>query len=85
MLTVVGIIALGAAGDPATGRPNTAAWAQWHLVGAICGILLIAWTYVVAWNNVFANHAIIERIVAEVAHIRRERGWNKSEPAQQNR
>ena len=85
MLAVVGIIALGGAADPATGRPNTQAWAEWHLAGAIAGILLIAWTYVVAWNNVFANHAIIERIVAEVGRIRRERGWNKLEPAEQNR
>jgi hypothetical protein len=73
MLTVVGIIALGGAADPATGRPNTQAWAQWHFVWAIAGILLIAWTYVVAWNNVFANHAIIEQLVAEVDRIRRER------------
>jgi hypothetical protein len=73
MLAVVGIIALGGAADPATGRPNTRAWAQWHLSGAVAGILLIAWTYVVAWNNIFANHAIIERLVAEVGRIRHER------------
>ena len=33
MLTVVGVIALGAAADPATGRPNTQAWTNFHLVG----------------------------------------------------
>jgi hypothetical protein len=81
MLAVVGIIALGGASDPATGRPDTQEWAQWHLVGAISGIVLIAWTYLVAWNNVHANHAIIERIVAEVDRIRQERGWK--EPAEQ--
>ena len=33
MLTVVGVIALGAAADPATGRPNTQAWTNYHLAG----------------------------------------------------
>jgi hypothetical protein len=74
MLTVVGIGALGAAGDPATGRPDTAPWAVVHLIVATCGTLLIAWTYVAAWNNIAANHAVIERIVREVARIRKQRG-----------
>ena len=85
MFAVIGIIALGGAADPATGRPDTQTWVQWHFVAAIGGIVLIAWTYVVAWNNVLANHAIIERIVAEVGRIRHERGWNKPEPAERNR
>jgi hypothetical protein len=79
MLTVVGVIALGAAADPATGRPNTQSWAEWHLVGSVLGIALIAWTYVVAWNNIVANHAIIERLVAEVARIRQQRGLEPRE------
>jgi hypothetical protein len=74
MLAVVAIIALGGAADPATGRPSTEAWVDWHLVGAIVGICFIAWTYLVAWNNIVANHAIIERLVADVARIRHERG-----------
>jgi hypothetical protein len=74
MLTVVGVIALGAAADPATGRANTQAWSDWHLVAAGLGIGLIAWTYVAAWTNIVANHRIIERLVAEVALIRKHRG-----------
>jgi hypothetical protein len=74
MLTVVAVIALGAAADPATGRANTQSWADWHFFGAGLGIALIAWTYVVAWTNILANHAIIEQLVAEVARIRHERG-----------
>jgi hypothetical protein len=76
MLAVVAIIALGGAADPATGRPGTEAWSQWHLIGAIVGICFIAWTYVVAWNNIVANHAIIEQLVGEVARVRRDRGLN---------
>jgi hypothetical protein len=73
MLAVIGIIALGGASDPATGQPNTKAWVDWHLWGAVAGIALIAWTYVAAWNNVVANHAIINSLVEEVAKIRREK------------
>jgi hypothetical protein len=83
MLTVVAIIALGAAGDPATGRPSTRTWADWHLIGAFLGIPLIAWTYVVAWRNVSANHAIIEQLVADVGRIRSERGLDAGTPARQ--
>jgi hypothetical protein len=81
MLAVVGIIALGGAADPATGRIDvatgelkTAAWAPWHMAGAFCGILFIAWTYLLAWNNIFAQHTIIQSLVAQVARVRRERG-----------
>jgi hypothetical protein len=74
MLVVVVVIALGAASDPGTGRPDTRAWVDVHLVGAIVGVLLIGWSFVVAWNNVFANHEIIAGLVAAVARIRRERG-----------
>jgi hypothetical protein len=77
MLAVVAIIALGGAADPATGRPYTAAWASWHLAGAFAGICFIAWTYVVAWNHIVANHAIIEQLVADVGQIRRERGMDR--------
>jgi hypothetical protein len=79
MLTVILIIALGAAADPGTG-PNTEGWAEWHLIGAIVGTAFIAWTYVVAWNNVVAHYAIIQRLVAEVAHIRRDRGLEQTGP-----
>jgi hypothetical protein len=72
MLAAIGIIALGGAADPATG-PNTREWTDWHFGGALGGIVLIAWTYVAAWNNVVANQVIINNLVAEVARIRRHR------------
>jgi hypothetical protein len=74
MLGVVTVIALGGAADPASLQPNTKAWANWHLVGAFSGIGLVAWTYLVSWNNIVANHAIITGLVAEVARLRKERG-----------
>jgi hypothetical protein len=74
MLAVVGVISLGAAADPATMRPNTQWWSYWHLVGAMLGIVFVAWTYLVEWNYIVANHSIIEQLVAEVGRVRRERG-----------
>jgi len=79
MLAVVVVISLGAASDRATGRPNTQAWVSWHLVGAYLGTAFIAWTYVVAWNNIVANHAIINELVDKVAAVRRERGLSPHE------
>jgi len=77
MLAVVGIIALGGAADPATLRPNTKAWTDWHLFGAFLGIIFVIWTYVVEWNNIVANHDIIEQIVAEVGRFRRDHGLDQ--------
>ena len=80
MLTIVGVIALGAASDPATGRQDTQSWANYHLAGALGGLLFVAWTYVTAWNLTSANQTLIERIVAEVDRIRRDRGLAADRP-----
>jgi hypothetical protein len=73
MLAVIGIIALGGAADPsATLRHDSQGWVQWHLAGAILGIIFIAWTYFISWNNILANHGVIGRIVAEVSRRRQE-------------
>lgn len=74
MLGVVVVIALGGAADPASLQPNTKAWANWHLMGGFLGIGLVGWTYLVAWNNIVANHSIITALVAEVARFRRDHG-----------
>lgn len=78
MLTVVGVSALGAASDPGTGRPGTAWWADVHLLGAFGGLALIAWTYFRAWLNIAENQRVIERIVAQVRQIRKERGLDSA-------
>ncbi len=74
MLAVVGVIALGAAADPATGRPGTEEWITPHLVGALAGLAFIAWTFFVEWNNIDANHAVIADVMTEVRRMRAERG-----------
>ena len=89
MLTVVGVSALGAAADPATGRlvPGTlqlatAAWAPYHLVGSFAGVALIGWVYFVCWNNIYANHQVIEKVLARVRRVREEKGLETEETPQ---
>lgn len=81
MLAVVGIVALGGASDPATGRANTEQWVNLHLTAALAGIMFVATTYVAAWNNITANQTIISQIEAEVRRIREERGLDRPQPA----
>jgi len=74
MLAVVGVIALGAAADPATGLPHTSSWVIPHLVGALAGIAFIGLTFYVAWQNISANHQVIADVLEHVHRIRVERG-----------
>lgn len=74
MLTIVGVIAAGAAGDPATARANTEMWNVIHFIAACCGATLIAATYLVVWNRIRENQAVIDAIVAQVREIRLAKG-----------
>lgn len=74
MLAVVGVIALGAAADPATALPHTDDWVIPHLLGALCGAALICWTFFVEWNSIHANHEVIADVLIEVRRIRSEHG-----------
>lgn len=74
MLAIVGVIALGAASDPGTALPNTAAWVIPHLIGAFTGMAFTAWCFLVEWNNIHANQQMITDVMHEVRQIREERG-----------
>ena len=74
MLAVVVMVALGGASNPGTGRPGTADWVQWHLLGALAGAALIAWVFYIQWTNIAANGQLVDRIMGEVKRIRIERG-----------
>ena len=71
MLTVVVMGALGAAADPATGRLNTAAWADVHLAATSLGIALVVWSFYIAWGRIEANRHVIDGLVEEVHRRRR--------------
>lgn len=78
MLTVVGVVALGGAADPAASlqlEPLLGlSWPQWHLVGAMAGLVVIAGSFLWQRTNIEANHEVITAIVEEVRRIRQERG-----------
>lgn len=74
MLTVVGVSALGAASDPGTATAGRETWAVLHLVAALAGAALVAWSYFVLWTYIDANHRIIAQVMKEVRRIRQEKG-----------
>lgn len=90
MLVVVGVAALGAASDPAAAlapRPFgqlaglDISWAEVHLLGALLGIGLIGYAFLVEAANIRANQQAIQAILADVRRIRAERGLDAEPPA----
>jgi hypothetical protein len=53
---------------------RAAAFVVPHYVAAIAGVAAIAWAFFVQLGLVAANYEIIDKIVAEVATIRRQKG-----------
>ena len=80
MLAVVGIVALGGAADPATGRPGTQNWVTPHLVGAMALAALIAWCFQSQLPRIRRQQALIEEVLDEVRVIRRDRGLDLHSP-----
>lgn len=74
MLTIVGVIALGAAANPGTSQPGTEFWVTPHLIGAFVGTGLIGWTFLVQIGRITLNNGLINEILAQVRAIREERG-----------
>ncbi|MEX2112849.1 MAG: hypothetical protein WD845_06655 [Pirellulales bacterium] len=74
MLTVVGVIALGGAADPATGRPGTEDWVTPHLLGAFAGLVLVGWVFWIEWQNIALNQLVIADVMSEVRRIRSAKG-----------
>ena len=74
MLAVVGIVALGGAADPSTGRPGSQDWVTPHLVGAIGLMALVAWCFQSQLPRIRRQQALIEEVLGEVRAIRQARG-----------
>ncbi|MFZ4732372.1 MAG: hypothetical protein ACOYK7_07510 [Pirellulales bacterium] len=74
MLAVVGIVALGGAADPASGRPGTAAWVTPHLVGALGLMGAIAWCFMAQIPGIRRQHELVGEVLAAVREIRVARG-----------
>lgn len=54
--------------------PGGLTWGQWHLLGALTSVAVIAFGFFIEWQNIAENHQVITEIMAEVKRIRTERG-----------
>jgi hypothetical protein len=73
MLTVLAITALGGAADPATGYEHSAAWVTPHLIAAFSGLAIVAGCFYALWQNIAANHVIIETVMQRVGEAKEAR------------
>lgn len=67
MLTMLAIVALGAASDPGTLRADTEWWAMPHLLGAMIGTAYIALAFVLQRNLILQNYHVIAEVMQQVA------------------
>ena len=74
MLAVVGIVALGGAADPATGRRGSRDWVTPHLVGSLGLMAAIAWCFQAQVPGIRRQHELIDDVMAGVRKERRHRG-----------
>jgi hypothetical protein len=74
ILSILTIVALGAASDPGTLRATTADWVPWHSMAAVAGACLILAAIIVQAFNLHQNAKIIDELVDEVRRERLARG-----------
>ncbi len=76
MLVIVGVGALGAAGDPAASwHPGDSAnWVWPHFIGALAGMAFVGWAFFQEGQRIAEHHTVITDILIEVRRIRAERG-----------
>lgn len=70
MLTMIVLVALGAASDPVANFENGGQWVTIHMMCALLGTGLIAYSFLVQVGNIGANYDVIERILQLVAQHR---------------
>jgi hypothetical protein len=74
VLVILGIIALGAASDPATQRERTLQWVQPHFWAACLGTGVILVSFLNQWANIQAHSELVTAVLDEVRRIRLARG-----------
>jgi len=70
MLAVVVAAALGAAADPASGRPGTADWVNVHLIGSLACVGLIAFCFQSQVAVIARQQALVGELLEEVRRVR---------------
>jgi hypothetical protein len=74
MLSVVAIVALGGAADPAAGRQGSADWVTPHLVGGLGLAAVIAACFAAQRTRIQEQQQLIEAVMADVREVRSSRG-----------
>lgn len=74
VLSIIMIVAFGAASDPGTGIPTTAQWVSTHLIVAMAGTAVIIIAIFVQASNLQVNADIINQVVEDVRREREARG-----------
>ncbi len=74
MLSVVAIVALGGAADPAAGRPGSEDWVTPHLLGGIGLAGVIAACFQAQRSRIRQQQSLIAELVSAVREIRQSRG-----------
>lgn len=80
MLSVVVIVALGGAADPAAGRQGSADWVTPHLLGGIGLAGLIAFCFQAQRLRIRQQQGLIADLLAAVYEVRRSRGLEVEPP-----
>lgn len=74
ILTVLAIVTLGAAADPATMRDTTPRWVTPHLWAAVLGTAVVVFCLSKQAMNIQANNSIVNEVTAAVRAERKRRG-----------
>ena len=74
MLSIIGIVALGGAADPAAGRSGSEAWVTPHLIGGIGLAGFIAFCFHAQRAKISEQQSLIEDVLGEVRAVRQARG-----------
>lgn len=75
ILTVLGIVALGAAAEPGNSLvKNSGAWVNFHLLGALLGVAVIGASFFVQAGSLSANYTLVQDVMNAVRHVRSDRG-----------
>lgn len=71
VLTVIGIVGLGAAADASgANHVRSAAFVTPHYLGAMAGLVIVSLSFWIQVQRIAENYTVIEKILAEVKRIR---------------
>ena len=79
ILSVLAIVALGAASDPATMRETTLRWVTPHLWAAMLGTVVVVFCLSKQAMNIQANNSIVNEVTAAVRAERKRRGLDSED------